>query len=89
MTWTCNYLIRLSHAVNGDLLIGTLEANSLSDAQIKLVDFLKEHGMPEANISYNVTDHNQVSLKGGAVLHIAPVMTSEQWADLIPLMIAR
>jgi hypothetical protein len=55
MTWTCNYLIRLSHAVNGDLLIGTLEANSLSDAQIKLVDFLKEHGMPEANISYNVS----------------------------------
>lgn len=82
------YLIQLSHPITGNILLGTLPAESPQAAQTHLLEVLRQHGMPEENISYEESMCNTITLKGDVTLKIYRAMTIEQWAHMVPLLIA-
>ncbi|MDB4992465.1 MAG: hypothetical protein JWL75_710 [Parcubacteria group bacterium] len=82
------YLVQLSHPLMGNSLLGILSAESTQAAQARLLELLKENGMPEENISYDVSTYNTITLKGDVMLKIYRAMTVEQWVHILPFLIA-
>ncbi len=72
----------------GDSLLGILSAESTQAAHTRLLELLKENGMPEENISYEVSTYHTITLKGDVTLKIYRAMTVEHLVQIIPLLIA-
>ena len=69
------------------MMLGTLESESIQAAQQKLLNLLREHGVADEHISYNVTNHHTITIGGDFTLSIHRPLRFIEWGSLIiPLL---
>ncbi len=81
------YLVQISLPILGEIILGTLEADSGEDAQKKVLNTLMENGMAPEDISYGAARHPSITLPCDVKLIISRSMRLEHWAHLVPLLI--